>query len=100
MNVIVANQQKEIISNLDIDILKSLDGEFDADEFVSMFQTFYFGKMILDVTAIKDYKNIQNIQKISLLIVRPFIFPMISFNVPFILISLHCFFSSPLLIFM
>ncbi len=66
MNVIVANQQKEIISNLDIDILKSLDGEFDADEFVSMFQTFYFGKMILDVTAIKDYKNIQNIQKISL----------------------------------
>lgn len=66
MNVIVANQQKEIISNLDIDILKSLDGEFDADEFVSMFQTFYFGKMILDVTAIRDYKNIQNIQKISL----------------------------------
>lgn len=66
MNVIVANQQKEIISNLDIDVLKALDGEFDADEFVSMFQTFYFGKMILDVTAIKDYKNIQNIQKISL----------------------------------
>ena len=66
MNVIVANQQKEIISGLDIDILKSLDGEFDADEFVSMFQTFYFGKMILDVTAIRDYKNIQNIQKISL----------------------------------
>ena len=66
MNVIIANQQKEIIAGLDIDIIKSLDGEFDADELVSMFQNFYFGKMILDLTAVRDYKNLQNIQKISM----------------------------------
>ena len=42
MNVIIANQQKEIIAGLDIDIIKSLDGEFDADELVSMFQNFLF----------------------------------------------------------
>ena len=66
MNVIIANQQKEIIAGLDIDIIKSLDGEFDADELVSMFQNFYFGKMILDLTAVRDYKNLQNIQKLSM----------------------------------
>lgn len=66
MNVIITNQQKDIIAGLEIDIIKSLEGEFEADELVSMFQNFYFGKMILDLTAIKDYKNLQNIQKLSM----------------------------------
>ena len=41
MNVIIANQQKEIIAGLDIDIIKSLDGEFDADVYHNLFKWEY-----------------------------------------------------------
>ncbi|MEG2283396.1 MAG: hypothetical protein RSB99_02070 [Bacilli bacterium] len=66
MNVIITNEQQAIIAGLDIDIIKSLNGEFEVDELISMFQNFYFGKMILDITAIKDYNNMQNLQKLSM----------------------------------
>lgn len=66
MNVIVANRALEELSNLDIDLLKSVTGEHPVEEIVSMFKNFFFNKMILDVTAIKDYANIANIQKISI----------------------------------
>ena len=36
MNVIIANQQRDILAGLDIDIIKSINGEFDADEMVYM----------------------------------------------------------------
>lgn len=66
MNVIIANEQRETLASLDIDVIKSMSGEYDADEIVSMFKNFFFGRMIIDLTAIKDYANISNIQKLSL----------------------------------
>ncbi len=66
MNVIITNEQQAVVAGLDIDVIKSLNGQFDVDELISMFQNFYFGKMILDVTAIKDYKNLSNLQKLSM----------------------------------
>lgn len=66
MNVIIANEQRELLASLDIDVIKSMSGEYDADEIVSMFKNFFFGRMIIDLTAIKDYANISNIQKLSL----------------------------------
>lgn len=65
MNVIIANKYKDELSNLDIDIIKKLDGEFDVDTIIDTFANFYFNKMILDITAIKDYFNIAVIQKLS-----------------------------------
>lgn len=66
MNVIVANQYKNELSNLDVDVIKSITGEFDADELVAMFKNFFFDKMILDITAIKNYKNLEVIQKLAM----------------------------------
>ena len=66
MNVIVANQYKNELSNLDIDVIKNITGEFDADELVAMFKNFFFDKMILDITAIKNYKNLEVIQKLAM----------------------------------
>lgn len=65
MNVIIANERREELSNLDIDVIKTLNGEFDAQEIVSIFKTFYFNKMIIDVTSIKDYVNPENLIKIG-----------------------------------
>lgn len=66
MNVIVANEAKNILSNLDIDVIKSINGVYEVDELVDMFKNFFFARMILDVTAIKNYQDITNLQKISI----------------------------------
>lgn len=59
MNVIIANEQQNQLANLDVDIIKSITGLYDAFEIVEMFKNFFFSKMILDVTALKNYKNIK-----------------------------------------
>lgn len=66
MNVIVSNKQQALLANLNIDIIKTVNGEFTADEIVEQFSNFFFGRMILDLTALKDYKDLKNLQKISI----------------------------------
>ena len=66
MNVIIANERQNELSTLDVDIIKSMVGCFDADEIVGIFRNFYFNKMILDLTAIRDFLNISNIQKLAM----------------------------------
>lgn len=65
MNVIITNERKDELSNLDIDVIKTLNGEYDSAEVISIFKTFYFNKMIIDVTAIKDYTNPDNLIRIG-----------------------------------
>lgn len=66
MNVIVSNKNQGLLSSLDIDVIKSINGEFTVDEIISTFSNFFFNRMFLDITAIKDYMNISNIQKLSM----------------------------------
>lgn len=65
MNVIVSNKYGAMLSNLNIDLIKSINGEFEVDELISQFTNFFFNKMVLDITAIKDYQDINVIQKLS-----------------------------------
>ena len=65
MNVIVANKQQDILSNLDIDIIKNINGEFTATEIVDMFKNFFYNRMILDVSSIRDYEDLRNFQILS-----------------------------------
>ncbi len=66
MNVIISNRHKDVLESLEIDIIKSVSGEFDVDEIVSMFQNFYYQRMILDITALKNYYDIKVLQKLSI----------------------------------
>lgn len=66
MNVIVANKYQLLLENLGIDIIKEINGEFTVDEIINTFQNFFYQRMILDITAIKEYKNITNLQKLSI----------------------------------
>lgn len=66
MNVIVSNEQRNVLSGLDIDVIKSISGEYDVSELVEMFKNFFYNKMVLDVTAIKDYHNIKSFQTIAM----------------------------------
>ena len=65
MNVIVSNKYQNMLATLDIDIIKSINGEFEVEELVSLFTNFYFNRMIIDITAIKGYQNIKTIQQLS-----------------------------------
>lgn len=66
MNVIISNKNKQLLENLGIDIIKEMNGEFDVDEIITTFQNFFYQRMILDITAIKNYTDIRNLQKLSI----------------------------------
>ena len=66
MNVIISNKFRDSLSTLDIEVIKKLDGEFSVDEIIETFKNFFFQKMILDITALKVYKNIKTLQQLSL----------------------------------
>lgn len=66
MNVIVSNLNKDELSKLEVDIIKSINGEFDVEEIVRSFSNFFFNRMFLDITAIEDYRNFANIQKLAM----------------------------------
>ena len=66
MNVIVSNKYKQEIDNLEIDISKKLEGEYEVEEIIDTFSNYFFNKMIIDITAIKNYNNFNNLQKLSM----------------------------------
>ena len=66
MNVMVYNKYKDALQGLNIEVMKSLEGVYNVDEIIDTFTNFYYDKMILDITAIRDYQNIDNLQKLSM----------------------------------
>lgn len=65
MNVLISNKATDMFQSLNIDVMKSLVGEFSIDEIIATFKNFYFQRMILDITAIENYKDIETLQKLS-----------------------------------
>ena len=65
MNVIVANEKNNELAALNVDIIKSVSGVFDALEIVEMFKSFFYNKLILDVTALRDQEDIRSYEVIA-----------------------------------
>lgn len=65
MNVIISNEERTNLSNLDIDIIKSITGVYSAKEIVAMFKNFFFNRMIIDVTSLSNYKEINTYEVLS-----------------------------------
>jgi len=65
MNVIVVNENKMILDQLDVDVIKKIEGQFDVSELLSKFVNLYFDKLIIDVTSIRDYTNLQVMEKFA-----------------------------------
>jgi len=66
MNVIISNKNKAMLENLGIEVMKEMEGEFSVDEIISTFQNLFYQRMLLDITAIKNYRDITNLQKLSI----------------------------------
>ena len=52
MDTVIANKYNSILNELNIEVSKKLEGEFDVDEIISTFGNYFFNKMFLDITAI------------------------------------------------
>lgn len=61
MNLVIKNQNYKITDSLNIDIIKTLSGEFSLNEVKNELINFYYNKVIIDITAIKNYYNINNL---------------------------------------
>ena len=42
MNVIVSNKYQSLLASLNIDVIKSINGEFSVDDLIAQFSTFYY----------------------------------------------------------
>ncbi len=66
MNVIISNKYQTLLGTLNIDVIKSINGEFTIPDLVNQFTNFFYNKMIIDVTAIKNYQNVNVMRELSM----------------------------------
>lgn len=66
MDTVIGYKYINEFNELNIEVSKRLDGEYDVEEIISTFKNFFFNKMFLDITSIKNYKDLTNLQKLSM----------------------------------
>ncbi len=66
MNVIVSNKYQTLMGTLSIDVIKSINGEFSIQDLANQFSNFFFNKIIIDVTAIKNYEDISTMRELAI----------------------------------
>lgn len=66
MNVIVSNKYQTLLGTLNIDVIKTINGEFSVQDLVNQFSNFYYNKMVIDITAIKGYENPNVMRELSM----------------------------------
>ncbi|MBQ7031483.1 MAG: hypothetical protein IJY87_04070 [Bacilli bacterium] len=66
MNVIVSNKYQTLLGTLNIDVIKTINGEFSVQDLVNQFGNFFYNKMIIDITAIKNYENVNVMRELSM----------------------------------
>lgn len=66
MNIIVSNKYQTLLGTLNIEVIKSINGEFSVQDLVSQFSNFFYNKMIIDITAIKNYENVNIMRELSM----------------------------------
>ncbi len=66
MNVIVSNKYQTLLGTLNIDVIKTINGEFSVQDLVNQFSNFFYNKMIIDVTAIKGYEDVNTMRELSM----------------------------------
>jgi len=55
MNLLIENLNSSMFSYIDINIIKTLTGEFQKEDLESQLVNLYYNKVIIDITAIKNY---------------------------------------------
>ena len=66
MNVIVSNKYQTLLGTLNIEVIKTINGEFSVQDLVNQFSNFFYNKMIIDITAIKNYEDVNKMRELSM----------------------------------
>lgn len=66
MNIVISNKYQTLLGTLNIDVFKSINGEFSVLDLVNQFSNFYYNKMIIDITALKNYEDVSVMRELSL----------------------------------
>lgn len=66
MNVIVSNKYQTLLGTLNIEVIKTINGEFSVQDLVNQFSNFFYNKMIIDITAIKNYEDVNTMRELSM----------------------------------
>jgi len=61
MNIILKNENNAILDDFKTDVIKTLTGEQSLEEVQDLLVNIYYNKIIIDITAIKDHKNVNNV---------------------------------------
>lgn len=61
MNIIIKNQSSKLLNELQIDVLKTLEGEFTKEEIAQEFNNLYYNKVIIDITSIRNYYDFSSL---------------------------------------
>ena len=61
MNIITSNKNKAVMDKLEIDVIKRVDGEYELRDLLGKFVNLYFNKIIIDITSIKGYEDVNTI---------------------------------------
>ena len=65
MNVVICNKNKNVLDNLNIEVIKRLEGEYSVDDLLEIFKNLFYNKLVVDITALKDCSNINVIQRFA-----------------------------------
>lgn len=55
INVLIKNQNSKILNELQIDVIKTLEGEFNKSDIEKEFINLFYNKVVIDITAIRNY---------------------------------------------
>ncbi len=61
MNIVIKNQNYKITDSLNVEIIKTLSGEFSLEEVSSQLVNFFYNKIIIDITAIRNFYDINSV---------------------------------------
>jgi len=61
MNIVIKNQNYRIIDLLNTEIIKTLTGEFTIEEVSAELVNFFYNKVIIDITAIKNFYDVNSV---------------------------------------
>ena len=66
MNVIVSNKYQTLLGTLNVEVIKTINGEFSIQDLVNQFSNFFYNKMIIDITSIKNYEDVNVMRELSM----------------------------------
>jgi len=66
MNVIISNKYQTLLGTLNIDVIKTINGEFSVQDLLNQFSKFFYNKMIIDITAIKNYQDVNTMRELAI----------------------------------